>query len=784
MDSLVRDFSAAARALRRKPGITALAVVSLAVAIAFSTAGFSVLDATMLRNAPVRDPATLAELYVMTAEQRPDQLTWTEYQALAAQAHSFQDIIAEDRQGPPVRLPDRDDFPITAEVSDNYFDVLGVRAALGEVFHRGTGRDQTLVITDQYWKQALNGDPAVIGRTLPVGPAQLRIIGILPPGFRGKDRGLAVDLFAPVQTAAGALQSVRFSDMRRTDFELLARLRPHVTLNQARTEADAILRGLERDGREPGRARRAGLQEFQQKPAGRLVFLAILVLLIVIAAANIANLRLVENENRRQETGIRLALGAGPAQLARTHLAEALLFTAAGTAIGIPIALWLIRLASVLLSAGFSERDYGVRVDLRTLAFSALALVLLALISSLIPLREAWKSRVLPLQSTRMTRPSHWLGWLVIAQMSVVTGAACSAALLWRSLQNVSAIRPAMDPDRQLLLVEGYWPDPQTAAGTGALASRLAALPDVESVAWARRALLSGSGGGAAISVEIPGQPPFFTRYNQVSPTYFATTGARILAGRGVSQSDGAGSALVVMVNTSFVRHILPGREPLGSWVKIGGKDRQIVGVVEDGPTIHLKEPPAPYLYFPFAQFPAGGITFFVNTARDPGRVADSARAVLRSSDRAFTIVEMTTLRQHMREARSEELLAADLAGTLALVGLLLATAGLFGVTQFAVARRTPEFGVRLALGARGSNLLAQVLRGAAKQVLIAIPLGWVLAYLARHALEHLLYGIAPEDASTFIVASASVAAIGCAAALYPASRAARIDPMAALRHQ
>jgi predicted permease len=787
MESLLRDLRLAARVMARKPGVTALALVSLALAIGFSTAGFSVLDAILLRDAPVREPRRLAWLYATTREQRPDQLSWVEYQTLASQAPSFTDIIAEDRQAPRVRLPDRDDFPITAQVSDNYFDALGVRAALGDVFHGGKGRDEIVVLSDHYWKQALAGDPAVIGRALPVGRSLLHVVGVLPPGFQGIQRGLLVDLFAPVQAAFGSLGSVNPADTRSTDFELLGHLRPQVTLEQARADADAVLRQLEREGRAPGPQRRATLRPFQEEQlAVKIVFLATLALLVVVAAANVANLRLVDNENRRRETGIRLALGAGPMALARAHLAETLLLSTAGTAFGLLIAAWLIRLAVSLLYAGRPYLDFGIRLDSRTFAFSSTALLVVALIAAMIPLADAWKRRLTPtLQGSRVTRLSRWLTVLVIAQMAVVTGITCSAGLLWRSLQNVSAIRPAMDPDRRLLMVTGFWQGQGDAVTrTPVLAARLSGLPGVERVAWARRALLSGSGGGAIVAVELPGQPGFSFRYNQVSPDYFAATGARVLAGRGFRESDGPDSTAVVMVNAAFARRFLAGRQPLDKWVKVNGKDRQIVGVVEDGPTIHLREPLAPYLYFPFAQMPTGEVTYFVESAKDPAPLGDAVRTAVRSSDKAFTILQMTTLAQHMRGARLEELLAADLTGALAVLGLLLAAAGLFGVSLFAVARRTQEFGVRAAMGARPSTLVAQVLREAGKRIGIAIPLGWILAYAGRHGLETLLYGVAPDDPWTLLGASALVALVGCAAVLPPAIRAARIDPVAALRHE
>src|ERR1035438_9247901 len=370
------------------------------------------------------------------------------------------------------------------------------------------------------------------------------------------------------------------------------------------------------------------------------------------------------------------------------------------------------------------------------------------------------------------------------SQMALVTGVACSAALLWRSLDNLAAIRPAMDPNGRLLIVEGGLdvrpPGPRAAS----LALEIAALPGVEQVAWARRAPLSGSGGGATVDGEMPGQPKVSFAYNQVSPNYFAVTGARLLGGRAFQTSDGPDATLVAMVNAAFGRRFFAGRQPLGEWGKVNGKDRQIVGIVEDGPANQLKERIEPYLFFPFAQKPTGDLTFFLASPKDPGLLADSIRSFLRGNEKAYVILDMVTLRQHMRNARSEEQATAEIVGGLAGIGLLLAAAGLFGVTLYAVARRTAEFGLRVALGATPGRLLRQVLKEAGVRIAIAIPLGWALAWAARHAMEQMLYGIAPDDPWTFALAAAVVVAVGVVAVLPPAVRAARIDPMAALRHE
>jgi putative ABC transport system permease protein len=757
--------------------------------IGFSTAAFSVLDAYALRELPVRDPRSLAWIYSIGREGRPDQISWIEYQALAARSHLFTGFLAQDRQGPPVHLPGRDDYPITAGVSDNFFDLLGVRAAFGDVFHAGRGSDGTVVITNHYWKSALASDPAAIGRSLAVGRGLLRISGVLPPGFTGTNRGLLVDLFVPHQAMFGWLRFSEPDNPRATDFELLGRLRPGVTLAQGRAELSAILRQVEAEGRAPAPERKAAMEDFTERSLGEklssnAVLLAVAVLLVLIAAANLANLRLVDNESHRRETAIRLALGAGRRDLARQHAAEALLLGGAGLAGGVALAAWLIRLAPALFYGGRTYIDFGIRLDWRTLAFSSAAMLVVAAMGAWIPMADAWKRSFLPsLAGGRSTRASRWMGALVVAQMALVTGGACSAGLLWRSLQNLAAIRPAMDPDRPLLLVRGYWTGGgNLASRTESLAGRMAGVPGVDGVAWARRAMLSGSGGGAAVDVEMPNQPKYSFYYNQVSPRYFAVTGGRILSGRAFDVSDGPAATPVVMVNAAFLHRFLPGREALGQWVKVNGRDHQVVGVVEDGPSIDLREAVAPYLYFAFAQRPSEDVTYFVASGRDAKALGETLRPVIRARDAAFAGIGTISLRQHLRNARQDEQLAATVAGSLALVALLLAAAGLAGVTRYAVARRTREFGVRMAVGASPARLARQVLREAGLRILVALPLGWALAYAARRALERLLYGVAPDDPATLLLASGAVALVGALAALQPALRAAHTDPMAALR--
>jgi hypothetical protein len=294
--------------------------------------------------------------------------------------------------------------------------------------------------------------------------------------------------------------------------------------------------------------------------------------------------------------------------------------------------------------------------------------------------------------------------------------------------------------------------------------------------------MLSGSEGGQRVAFERPGQPKLTFRFNQVSPSYFATTGARVLRGRAFSEADGPDATPVAMASESFVRKFFPTQEPLGAWVRLGGKDRQIVGIVEDGPANSLQENIEPFVYFPFAQRPSSGVTYFLETTRDAGRIAAPARERIRQADAAFLAQDFFTLSQHMRRQRNEEELAADISGGMALLCMVLAAAGLFGVTLYAVGRRMREFGIRVAMGATPALLARQVIREALRLALAGVALGCGLALAGQRLLRGLLFGVNPWSLWMLLCAVVLVTLVALAAAALPARRAAQADPIAALR--
>jgi hypothetical protein len=304
----------------------------------------------------------------------------------------------------------------------------------------------------------------------------------------------------------------------------------------------------------------------------------------------------------------------------------------------------------------------------------------------------------------------------------------------------------------------------------------------VRGATYARRLPLSGSGGGWSVRVEVPGQPPLDVLENNVGGNYFSLMGTRVMAGRGIDPSDREGSPPVVVISQTLARRMLPGQNPLGQWISVDGKKRQVVGVAEDAPSNQLHEEPSPYLFLAYAQMPLGDVTFMVETAGEPAALERAARQELKRFDSRSVVYEAGTLRQQMEEALSWDSMMASVASGMGAFGVLLTAAGLFGVVQYSVNRRTRELGLRMALGARPAEIQRMILGESLRMAAWGVPLGLVLLGLAAHAASAVVLGVSPLDPRIYVLSAAAVTALTVVAAWLPARRATRVDPMEALR--
>jgi len=790
--SFVQHVRYAARWLGRNRGSTFIAVLSLALGIGVNSALFSVADAILLRPLDVRDPDRLFSISVQKPSGQGDSCSWREFQALRDKASVFESLASYSRH-----MADLDDGSepvslLTTFVSPDYFDVLGVTPQLGSLLPPHEGDPPSLVISDRLWKRQFNADPGTVGRVVLVNRREFRISGVLPAGFGGLVRGISTELFLSNEAWAGVLGAARvMQDNSYTDFELIGRLGPGVSQAAAEGQAGALLVRLQEQGLAPEKGRRARVSKFEGGTSALRtlaisgILLCTVGLVLLIACANVVNLRLVQNEARRQEFAVRRAIGVGSARFIGQLLTESLLLSVLGAGAGLLLAAWLIRAAPGVLLPPSGHIDFNIRIDARVVAFTLVATVLATLVSGLAPALQASKRDLLPaLRGDSTPERGRLRRGLVVAQVALSTALLVAAGMFARSLANLAQIRPGMDPERSLLLVEATSPNRQA---NDLMAAQLAALPGVRRTAYARRIPLSGSGDGAMVKVEVPGRAdpsgkPLEFRYNQVSAEFFAATGARIFAGRPFQVSDAAASTPVVIVSESFARKFFAGANAVGQWIRTREKDWQIVGIAEDGPMVQIRGKVEPFLYFPYAQFPSGDASFFIDCATDPGAMSAKVRRMFKES--GFSVSRLWTLRQFMGEATHIERATSILASAVGALALLLASGGLLGVLLYTVSRRTREFGIRMALGAQQRQLQGRVLLQGLRLALAGLAIGLALAGVGAVLLRSLFYGVSPVDPLAFGGGAGVVLLMALLASALPAWRAARVDPTRALRYE
>ena len=441
------------------------------------------------------------------------------------------------------------------------------------------------------------------------------------------------------------------------------------------------------------------------------------------------------------------------------------------------------------VSAGNVSIDYGIRLDGRVLAYALVALTVSVLLAGLSPARLALRLNVWEVMASEQGVAGTRGGWqkraLIAGQVAVSVALFGCAVLFVTNLRNVAAVHPGLDPAKKLLVLDVRpGRDATTASWCESACERLAGLPGVRAATYARRLPLSDSGGGFLVRVEVPGAAPLSLMENNVGGNYFAVMGTRLVAGRGIDSNDREGTQPVVVVSRHFASQLLAGKEPLGQWIKVEGAQRQIVGIAEDGPTNDLHEPPSPYLYLPYTQVPLGDITLMIETAAEPAALERAARQELKRYDSRVSIFEAGTLRRQLDEALSQDTMMASIATGLGIFGILLTAAGLFGVLQYAVARRTRELGLRMALGSRPAEIQRLILGESLRMAAWGIPLGLGLLAVAGWYARSRVLGVSPMDPRIYLLSAAAVLALTMLAAWLPARRATRVDPMTALRSE
>jgi len=619
------------------------------------------------------------------------------------------------------------------------------------------------------------------------------VAGVMPELFTGLQRGVLVGVWVGTGAWFSTLGNREEEQSRDSQFEIAARFRAPLTAARAEAQLDAAIRGPGKHKPAPGNGSGTALECFVRPWTFDLMFgggvAAVLGLVLFVACANVAQLRLAQAEVRRKELAVRVALGGGGWRVARQFFVETVLLSLAGGGLGLLLAQFLMDKVSQFGHDVNPLMDYGIRPDYRVLAFSGGSLILAVLVAGLGPALHAARLNISDVLKQTQGVTMRRRGWqqkaLVTTQIAVSVTLFGVAVLFLTSLYHATGIRPGLDPHKRVLALSVvpslHIP---SAAWCGQLCERLAALPGARGSTYARRLPLSGSGGGMTARVEIPGIAPMGVPLNNVGGNYFSLMGTRVLAGRSIDSRDRAGAALAVVVSQEFARTVFGTRDPLGAWIRIDGKPRQVVGVAEDGPSNDLHEQPQPFVFLPFAQTAPDDITLIVETSGEPAALDRAARAEVLRFDPGAKVYQSTTLQKTLDTALSVDRLIATASSALSASVVLLTAAGLFGVLLYAVNRRTREFGLRMALGARPRQIERQILAESLRLAAVGVPIGLAGLGVAARYTRSMLLGVTPLDPLSYGLSAAAVVALAVAAGWLPARRAARVDPMEALRSE
>jgi predicted permease len=824
LENLWRDVRYAARTLRRSPAFTAVAVATLALGIGVNTTIFSAINAIMLRALPVDHPDQLVSLAVVFPSDVERLFSYSAYRTLTAGAAPLVDAAAASnvlRDGIALDgLPEPIDYKW---VSGNYFSVLRVSAAAGRTLLPADDRlprgEAVAVLSDAYWSRRFGRDPTVIGRAFRFKAADFTIVGVAARGFSGENPGEGVDLWMPVSAHRDA-PSWLWHGHSTTWLNILGRRRPGVTVDAVRAHLDPLYRAIRdeivaettsptyrallRDSRLVVSEASGGTSRLRNNLATPLLILMALVgLVLVVACANTASLMLARAAARRREVAVSLAIGAGRLRLVRQAIMEAMLLSAAGGGAGLLLAEWGASALKSFVSGAFPI-SLDVSPDLAVMGFALLVSSATAVVVGLVPALRAARTDPLGALKSGLSRqgmPHVALGrMLVAAQMVVSMVLLIVASLFVRSLRNVERIETGFDPDRLLLFRMTPAVDEQPIPAETRrnlyrqLVARARSVAGVEGASASRAGMLSQDTWSNTIFVEgfvpKPGATPR-TFVNAVTSSYFEVMRIPLRRGRAFTDADDETAPKVAIANDAFARRFFGESEAIGKRVALCSSDpcgatpkalMTIIGVAEDAKYVDLRENKRSMLYVSVAQMDQNLGELQVRTAVDPGSLIAPVYEALARVDRRVPIVAVTRARDRVDASMMIDRLVAVLSVGLGALALILAAVGLYGLTAYLTAQRTGEIGVRMALGAGSSQIQGLVLRDAVRLVVVGVGIGVPAALAGTRLLASQLYEVRPDDPLALLLALAALSAAVFIAGYLPARRAARLDPVVALR--
>jgi predicted permease len=811
IENFLQDVRYGLRQLRRSPGFTMVAILTLALGIGANTAIFSVVYAVLLKPLPFRSPGQLVRVFEANdrAGIPAEGCSYSEFQEWQRQNHVFNGMAAVN--GHELTLTGRGEPSVVrvGDVTADFFTVLGVAPQMGRAFlpeDDEQGAAPVVVISDGLWRSHFGANPDLVGRTIDLDKRPFTVVGVMPPNFRFSLDGRGGQLWIPI------VQDPLFGPLAKRPngdfFTALARLKPEVSAAQGRAKMEALGNRLMQQYHPGDNGRTIRIASLREAVTGDasaplLVLLAAVGLVLLIACANVANLLLARATSRAKEFAVRAALGAGRTRILRQLLTESIVLGLLGAALGTGLAYWGVQGLSGLLPTSFPRAE-SIRVDGSVLAFALLLSLGASLLFGVAPALFAADPRL----QTTLQESAAWSGegkvrrrarnFLVVAEVALAMVLLVGAGLLIRSFAALMSVNPGFNT-RQLLKAEvslprfQYSTPRQWITFLNEVLARIQAEPDLRDAAVAVPLPLTDDivnlGFSIANGPPLPAGTSNTADYVSVSPEYFRVARIPLLRGRYFSEHDSMSTPRVAIISEELARIYFPHRDPLGQQLIFGfppdsDVKREIVGVVGDVRDAALNKTPGPMMYVPFTQAPFWGVCLVIKTSSNASAAAHAIRLKVHEVDPDLPVTYIQWMSEVVDASLGQARLRTWLLGLFGAMALTLAAAGIFGVLSYSVSRRTHEFGIRMALGASESEILRLVLNEALRLALAGVAAGIAVALGLTRLISSLLFGVRPTDPATLIVLPLLLTGAALFAAYLPARRATKVDPMVALRYE
>lgn len=821
MENVLKDIRYAFRMLWKSPGFTLIAILALGLGIGANTAIFSVFNGMLWRPLPVKDPQSIVTVNTKSRDVAfPLNLSYADVQDYRQLKRVFSDLMAYTPNPVNFGAEGRAERAWAEMVTGNYFSMLGLEPARGRLFAPDegwvAGKDEIMVLSYKYWQKRFGGDPSVIGQTAQVNNHPFAIVGVAPKSYHGAYYFLEPDFYLPF-TSMGLLDptvSKNFLTDRSAGYlRALGRLQPGVTPEQAMAAAEPLDHRLAQEYPDPHKGLSLlVLPELKARPEPGLgafmstaviVFMLLVGLVLLIACANVANLILARANGRRKEFATRTALGASRWRMVRQLLTETVLLSIFGGLVGLLFARWAaVGLTSIQIPTDLPIHLFDLSMDWRIFSFAFLAALATGIVSGLIPSLQASRIDLADVlkaggRSGGGSAGHHrFRNALVVAQVAVSLLLLAGAGFFIRSLQNSAHVDMGFRVDHTLMMnldlgLQGY-SEQRGHQFYKQLTDRVRSLSGVRDAAIGSYVPMGYENSLVNIFPEgqaIDDKSKIETVWDDmVQPSYFRAAGTPVIQGREFTEADSATAPKVAIINDFFAKKIWPGEDPIGKSFRTekNGPPIQVVGVTRTGKYLFLYETPQMFVYFPMAQRYNSTATLFVYSDGDPQQLVGAVRDQISQLDSGLPVYDVMTMQTHVRDGKPllPARLGAMLVGAFGLLGLALASVGVYGVVSYSVSQRTQEIGIRSALGAQPEHVLKMILKQGMGMAAIGTGIGLVLSLLLFRGLGAVLYGVKSFDPVTLSSVSALLLAVAFAASFVPALRATRVDPVIALREE